>query len=182
MNKKLSLFETPVWVSKLDLDVNEIIADVLEFAASTKNTSRSNIGGYQADGYFNQDLFEEIGKHVPRIKEKPLSTFKIHSWVNINKERNYNKRHTHLNTSIFLSGVYYLKTPKNCGNIQFYDPRGAMMPEMTDHKYFYDSYDHSYITPQENLLVFFPSWLEHDVDINTSGEDRISISFNIFVE
>ncbi len=176
------LFETPVWVSKLDLDVNKILEDVLEFSASTKNTNRSNIGGYQGDEYLNQELFEEIGKHIPRIEEKPLSTFKIHSWVNINKQGHYNKRHTHLNTSIFLSGVYYLKAPKNCGDIKFYDPRGAMMPEMMDHQYFYDSYDHSFITPKENLLIFFPPWLEHDVNINTSEEDRISISFNIFVE
>ena len=35
------------------------------------------------------------------------------------------------------------------------------------------------ITPAENNLIIFPSWLEHFTNPNESGEDRISISFNI---
>ena len=34
-------------------------------------------------------------------------------------------------------------------------------------------------TPQDNVLILFPSWLKHQVETNQSEEDRISISFNI---
>ena len=34
------------------------------------------------------------------------------------------------------------------------------------------------IEPQEGMLVLFPSYLHHSVDINQSEEDRIIISFN----
>jgi uncharacterized protein (TIGR02466 family) len=34
------------------------------------------------------------------------------------------------------------------------------------------------ISPKENNIVLFPSWLEHYVSDNESDEDRISISFN----
>ena len=36
---------------------------------------------------------------------------------------------------------------------------------------------------KDNLLVLFPSWLEHSVEPNEKAtKDRISISFNIFVK
>ena len=35
------------------------------------------------------------------------------------------------------------------------------------------------IEPKEGLLVLFPSYLYHSVDLNRSGEERIVISFNI---
>ena len=35
------------------------------------------------------------------------------------------------------------------------------------------------IKPEEGLLVLFPSYLHHSVDVNRSNEDRIVISFNI---
>jgi len=28
-------------------------------------------------------------------------------------------------------------------------------------------------------LIFFPSWLQHEVQTNNSNEDRVIISFNI---
>ena len=31
----------------------------------------------------------------------------------------------------------------------------------------------------EGDLIIFPSWLEHDVPVNTSEFDRLSLSFNI---
>lgn len=171
-----------MWRSQLNLDIDKIRSDVLEFCSSVSSSERSNVGGFQGDDYYNEMLFQEIGNYIPRLENKPLSSYTIHSWANINKEKHYNTRHTHLNTNIFLCGIYYVKTPKDSGNIRFYDPRGAMMKEMTDHKYFYDGSIYNYIVPEENMLLFFPSWLEHDVEENNSGEERISIAFNIFVE
>ena len=31
----------------------------------------------------------------------------------------------------------------------------------------------------ENALIFFPSWLQHEVQINNSNDDRVILSFNI---
>ena len=33
--------------------------------------------------------------------------------------------------------------------------------------------------PEDNKLILFPSWLEHDVEPSKSDEDRISIAFNV---
>ena len=42
------------------------------------------------------------------------------------------------------------------------------------------NYYHNYsFIPNEGLLVLFPSHLQHDVEVNKSDEDRISVSFNL---
>ena len=41
-------------------------------------------------------------------------------WAIINKDRAFNERHHHGNSS--LSAAYYVKAPENCGNIHFYEP------------------------------------------------------------
>ena len=33
-------------------------------------------------------------------------------------------------------------------------------------------------TPKSNMLLIFPSWLEHRVEANLKNDSRISISFN----
>ena len=33
--------------------------------------------------------------------------------------------------------------------------------------------------PKENSLIFFPSWLQHEVKTNNSNADRVILSFNI---
>ena len=47
-------------------------------------------------------------------------------------------------------------------------------------KYFHDEKNYEEIYPQENMMLMFPSWLEHSVEPSKSKEERISISFNIF--
>ena len=34
------------------------------------------------------------------------------------------------------------------------------------------------VKPLEKLLIVFPSWLPHSVELNDTDEERISLSFN----
>ena len=101
---QISLFETPLWMYQLDLNTDEIESDARQYCSTIPSSVRSNEGGFQGNDYFNEHLFEEIGSYIPQLEDKPLSSYKIHSWVNINKPKDYNTRHTHLNTNIFLCG------------------------------------------------------------------------------
>ena len=103
----------------------------------------------------------------------------IYSWFNINGPRCYNTIHTHNDGSVYLSGVYYLTVPKDlCGRIIFHDPRGGVIGAAPDSKYF-EYISNVMIQPEENMLYYFPSWLEHEVTCNLTDENRISISFNL---
>ena len=99
-------------------------------------------------------------------------------WSIINKESASNSRHIHSNN--FISAAYYVKAPESCGDIVFHDPRSSavirhpkiLKPNKLNSNVFT-------IQPKEGLLVLFPSYLHHSVDLNRSKEERIVISFNI---
>ena len=57
-----------------------------------------------------------------------------------------------------------------------------MHPEMERASDHLDFKTHFYIEPVQNLLLIFPSYLLHEVDINNSNDKRISISFNLCIK
>jgi uncharacterized protein (TIGR02466 family) len=102
-------------------------------------------------------------------------------WANVNPKYASNKIHDHANC--LLSGVYYVKAPKDSGQLMFYDPRSAKTfykPLVSNFTaYTADAIAHA---AEEGLMLIFPSWLKHGVEPNLSNEDRVSISFNyVFV-
>jgi len=98
-------------------------------------------------------------------------------WANINPKYASNKIHDHANS--LFSGVYYVQTNENCGNLMFYDPRESRTfykPSVQDYTaYTADAIAH---VAEAGLLLIFPSWLKHGVEPNLSDRDRVSISFN----
>ena len=99
-------------------------------------------------------------------------------WAIINKGGAANARHHHGNSS--LSAAYYVRAPKNSGDIVFYDPRPAPVYShpVSNKPNYLNAMQHS-ISPLEGLLVMFPGYLDHSVNENLSNEERIVISFNI---
>ena len=105
-------------------------------------------------------------------------------WANVNYKYAYNKNHIHPGAQ--WSGVYYIKSPEESGNIWFTDPRAQLSMDMT----LYNSSKRPnsqirevYYKPVEGRLIMFPGWLTHEVEMNKSdlkGEKghRVSISFN----
>ena len=84
-------------------------------------------------------------------------------WFNIAKPRESTELHNHKVKSS-ISGVFYLKVPKDSGNIIF--TRGKK------HKL--------EIQSKPGNIILFPSFLNHYVPENRSSFDRISLSFNCF--
>lgn len=93
-------------------------------------------------------------------------------WSHVTYPRESTGYHNHHNKNdinfLDLSCVYYVKTPKKCGNL-FFNPISHNQKTYS-------------IEPQEGLLVIFPSWLNHFCPKNLSKEPRISISANFYIE
>jgi uncharacterized protein (TIGR02466 family) len=95
----------------------------------------------------------------------------------------YAENTVHDHANCLFSGVYYVQTPPDSGNLTFHDPRNArvfMQPKVTSFTpYIADAID---VEVQEGIIIVFPSWLKHGVAPNLSNRDRISLSFNyVFV-
>ena len=147
----------------------------------------SNRGGWQSKTFninneadpLHKFLIDSIGGfHV--IKKEV--NFVIDAWANINGPNCYNIKHDHPTAN--LSGVLWIKCPKECGNIVFESPVSyqthAEVESYTEEFLNSINYYHSYyFTPTEGTIIVFPSHLNHLVKDNKSNDDRISVSFNI---
>ena len=148
----------------------------------------SNRGGWQS----NQINIQECkSKTLKKIIIDSLSGFipisenvsmVIEGWKNINAPGDFNVKHDHPRSN--LSGVLWIKTTKNSGNLVFTSPqlfnKFQELYNYTDEfKYDTKSYMTYYFPPTEGRILLFPSSLEHEVEENKSDEDRISYSFNI---
>ena len=85
-------------------------------------------------------------------------------WAIINKKNSSNAMHIHSNN--YISAAYYIKAPKNCGDIVFYDPRFAATyryPKISKT----NKLNSNIVSfqPKEGMLVLFPSYLQHSVNV-----------------
>ena len=99
-------------------------------------------------------------------------------WAMINGPGSYNKLHSHPHN--YLSGAFYLQVPENSGKLTFHDPRPqseVLAPPFKQDQSIHLAPRVGWL-PKVNDLLIFPSWLNHEVEINNSKEDRIMLSFN----
>ena len=160
-----------------------------------KGIVRSNsLGWHSAVDMHHRKEYRPLTKELFKMQQEIYQAEGYHPnteaicdnmWANVNYKYSHNKNHIHPGAQ--WSGVYYIKAPKDCGNIWFTDPCGERhvdMPIMADKK---DKPIHYwrevYYQPIEGRLIMFPGWLTHEVAqnmCNLKGEKgwRVSVSFN----
>ena len=196
MNKPNLLFPTPVWTLQIEnyKTINELMYTFIKGVQfnDQKGINKSNNKGWHSKDFNLQqtepkNFINIITPSVEKVMidmnwEKEKQTIKISNmWAIINTGGSTNSRHHHGNSTI--SGAYYVRAPKDCGDIVFYDPRPAPV-------FYYPTAVSSNmlnaqingITPKEGALILFPSYLDHSVNENLSNEERIVVSFNITIQ
>ena len=171
---------------------NEIQDELIDFVYNMREKDPvghtiSNRRGWQSSCFSIENEDDVLKKFLtnclaefPPIK-KSVRLF-VSAWVNINPPEAFNMKHNHPTSD--LSGVLWIKSQKDCGNIIFDSPRSfATHQEIECYNEDFkenNNYFHSFsFNPIAGRLIVFPSHLEHHVDFNESEEDRISVSFNI---
>ena len=148
----------------------------------------SNIGGWQSESIyhsFNNIIKETISESITSYFKEVFTTseYKIlNLWMNINKKGDLNVPHDH--PLCDLSGVLWINTPKECGNIEFQSPQhfncareiGEYKEEFRKKTHCYPGY---WIPPKEGTMLLFPASVVHRVHVCQSDEDRISAAFNL---
>jgi len=188
-----NIFSTPIWTSILP-NFEEINIKMYSYIENLRLNNpegkiKSNLIGWHSQNFNMKDenCIFFLNNISPLINEALIdmgwdlekNKLKVSGmWSIINPTNASNARHIHSNN--FISAAYYVKAPKNCGDIVFYDPRSANVIQSpvikTNNELNATVFN---VTPQEGLLVLFPSYLHHSVNMNRANEDRIVISFNI---
>lgn len=99
-------------------------------------------------------------------------------WINILPEGGTHSGHIHPHSVI--SGTTYVVMPEGASAIKFEDPRlPMMMAAPARHK---DAREElrtfAYAAPAVGDVLLWESFIRHEVPMNMSEEDRISVSFN----
>jgi len=187
------IFATPIWTSIIPKHrkINEKMFRYIKSLQKINRSgiSRSNLLGWHSKNFdleLEQPKFfvNSISPHINSVltdmdwdiinQEVKITGM----WAIINKKNSSNAMHIHSNN--YLSAAYYVKAPINCGDIVFYDPRFAATyryPKISKT----NKLNSNIVSfqPKEGMLVLFPSYLQHSVNVNKTDEERIVISFNI---
>ena len=202
MSQVRTLFATRLYHARLSAHGPAIDAD--EFEASCYSIAEDDEAGQQWSedhgypGYTSYasvddlpyrfpifaDLVQALDAHVADfardlafdLGDKKLSLDSL--WINILPEGGIHTGHLHPHSVI--SGTTYVAIPDGASAIKFEDPRLPMMmaaPGRTkdapeELKTF------AYVAPKVGDVLLWESWLRHEVPMNMSEDDRLSVSFN----
>ena len=154
----------------------------------------SNYGGWQSprnawwDGTspLLGDLGNELLPHVKNYywetqKNSMSNKIKLQSiWANVSNKHSYNNLHIHPGSQV--SGVLYIKAPEDSGDIVFVNPLSlsSKMASLDGNKEEHTPYntDRWYVSPTRGRLILFTSYIGHEVRVNETHYDRMSIAFN----
>ena len=153
-----------------------------------KGLHRSNRGGWHSpiiniteENPMSIHLRKGLANSVFTTLKKDLQV-NVDYWIMINSPNSYNAGHTHPNSH--LSGVFWIKSPKNSGNLKFINPSNfkayVELRSYVDEFYLDTNVYEAYVyTPIAGNMITFPSHVIHEVDNNESKQDRIAVSYNI---
>ncbi|MGR3712975.1 MAG: 2OG-Fe(II) oxygenase family protein [Shimia sp.] len=99
-------------------------------------------------------------------------------WINILPEGGMHSSHLHPHSVI--SGTTYVSMPEGASALKLEDPRsGRMMAAPIRKKGARREVEpFIYMKPDVGDVLLWESWLRHEVPMNMSEDDRISVSFN----
>lgn len=186
----LPLWVTPLYIS--DIPSAKTYLNVLE--SSTWKRFDANNGYITEDTYLLDKaelivLREEVEKHIETYTREVfaiannLEFYITNSWGIKHAKGDWAPKHYHTNS--LFSGVLYLKCDNSSGNIKFYKNMGFTtgIPQHFDFNYtennIFNSVSYT-IEPKDNMILLFPSHLEHSVETSESNDNRFAISFNVF--
>jgi len=185
-----ALFSDPVYNSTLAIDLKPF----LEFCSKQKksfnlnprtnkpqkNISLSSKHLHVLEKKPLKKLRDEITKHINIYTKEVLkysTDFKITtSWITYTDPGCSSQVHRHTNCR--FSGIVYLQTDENSGDLMFEDYRtGDFMLNIKEYNVL--NSELWIYKPFDNKIVMFPSRLYHKIDENRSDIQRISLAFNL---
>jgi uncharacterized protein (TIGR02466 family) len=202
MPKIKSLFVTPLYHAKLSehgpsVDTEELEASCYSIAeddeAGQNWCEEQGYPGYTSYASLTDlpwrfpifaDVVKSLDAHVAAFAEqcqfdlgdKALVLEDL--WINILPEGGMHSSHIHPHSVI--SGTTYVAMPDGTSALKLEDPRlQMMMAAPTRIKAAREELQpFIYVAPEPGDVLLWESWLRHEVPMNMSEDDRISVSFN----
>ena len=182
-------FPTPIYIADIKHPTlnQELERDIVAWSNKDKGITRTNVQGWHSTTNMHElpeyqslvRMLYECQKTIYQQEHYESEPFLGNMWANINPPGGMNRAHQHPNS--LWSGVYWIKTPEDCGDLKIDDPRSSAAmcrPRQKPGEMPARLYRETHYKPIAGRCIMFPSWLMHCVDPNNSNDIRISVSFN----
>jgi len=180
--KEETIFPSFVSSCVPQIDMMSILEEVYEIKKTHESKQVSNNGGYHSPVFYENkfsdltDVVEEFVNDVLDRKDLGLSVDYMKYWCNINKCYNYNVMHCHGRADLIC--IYYVKVPPQSGYLNVVRNDGSQYHRL--YKKRQDMLEYCF-EPEAGRLYILPGHVWHYVSGGNNKEDRISISFNIYI-
>ena len=136
--------------------------------------------------------FDDFGKFVLRTSRDVVHKWHCNpaceravakSWINVHPQGAYTMEHNH--HGVLMAVAAYLHVPKNGGNLLVKNPLTPYKAGEPIHRtYFSESegrngLEWTSIPVETGDVLFFPGWLNHKTEKNSSKENRFVMSWNV---
>ena len=157
------------WRATLSCDTqfNHHLIAAFEQAAAQPRAQSHFFSGRFENIYIDPDrlidlppLLAALQRAATEILQRPVSETLSEYWFNRMEPGHITGLHSHDNDDEVLSVVYYLKVPRNSGNLVLHTPKKMV------------------IRPRAGDAIFFDPALPHEVTKNNSDETRLSLALN----
>jgi uncharacterized protein (TIGR02466 family) len=181
-------------LARFNADLADECRRLRDFDAAGRRWSAKNYpGGYTSYASMNElhrfsssfaGLEKKIIRHVRTFARQLDMDIRGRSirltdmWVNLMPPAAAHSLHLH--PLSFISGTYYVATPRGCPGLKFEDPRldkfMAAPPKLPAARR--ENKTHVTFPAEAGNVILFESWLRHEVTPNRVDAERISVSFN----
>ena len=191
MQKKIhGLFPVPIMLCELGRNLTKKEhSKITEFCSNTTEnvSNRTSKNSYVLEDKALSNLHDDIqlliNEYVKEIINpiNNINPYITQSWLNITKAGEYHHKHSHANS--YISGVFYIEADEHNDAIKFFKPCNQYQQIKLEPKDWnlYNS-DSWWFSVKKGLIVLFPSYLEHMVEIKQGNNKRISLAFNTFIK
>ena len=180
------LFPTPVAFYRWDEGLNDKeikFIQNLETRPNDDNTTSKDSYLFKRKELRRIKLFAQqcVDDYVGAIYAPITKTnlYTTQAWSNYTKPGQYHHKHRHQNS--IVSGVFYVNANRDDDRIKFFDGKthGQNWKVHTENWNTYNS-ESWWFSVETNMLILFPSTLEHMVETVKGDHERVSLAFNTF--
>ena len=190
--KIVPLFSTPLYISHINLLDNEInfIKNTNYLRVELNNgymSKNKNILKNKSLKNLNKQIIEHLNFYKKEIFDisNNINVFVKHSWSMKHIKGDRSEKHFHENS--LISGIVYVKTPEKSGNIIFHKKNSIIndispLIKLNFNEFNLFNSGAWNLDVKENMIVLFPSYLDHSTEVNESNDERYCLSFDTFLK
>ena len=167
-------------------EVKEYLDKNLEYLNTPwENPTKTSLFLPPEKNFENKNIENEIKKiTIKYFKEwgflENLNLEVYGMWVNVSKKGSFQQYHKHAHPIVknLFSGTMYIDVYKNSGDLVLINPLDGILNYLPPCLKAPNQYK---ISPENGLIVSFPSWMGHYVEENKNNNNRISVSWNVTI-